>query len=239
MSGIEDSRGIINRIVHNENQIDIKIDPIEIIVKNSEKTQEEIDEEIRIEQTEKDKENQLTNDSKDESNKNENQENLPNQNEDNGNNKTENANGNMNNKESDTNKETNEQKDTSNNNMNNPTGSDKFEENVYSISGKAWLDDNKNGGIDDGEKGLSGIKVYLLTITNNMLKSTVTTADGTFRFTNLKNEKYIVGYEFDETMYELTMFKKSGIDETKNSEAIEVESDILSATTNTVNKSFG
>ena len=242
LPGSEDSLIDIDRIIHCGSQADIKIEGINFKIVNSEKTDKEIEEEKLLEQIEEDRKN---NENKN-NNSNNNQQNQPTQdntsNDNNTNNDTNNnvnqdsnnQNNNNTNNNANTNIDNNVNKDNSQ--TQNPSNADQVITNKYEINGKAWLDTNKNGGIDSDEQGLSGIKVYLMTTTNSMLKSTVTASDGTYKFMNLENGNYVIGYAYDEDLYQLTMFRKSGIAEEINSDAVDVAaSETLTATTNTIN----
>ncbi len=97
-----------------------------------------------------------------------------------------------------------------------------------SISGVAWLDENKNGIRETNEKMLSGIKVSLANVatgkyvTNsqgNKLEVT-TNANGEYIFENIPNGKYIVTFLFDNTKYRNTEYRVSGATEKTNSDII-------------------
>lgn len=100
-------------------------------------------------------------------------------------------------------------------------------ENTYSISGLAWLDENKNGIRDNNEDILQGIEVILLDsngkiVTNEEQKefSTVTGITGTYKFTNIPKGEYIVAFKYDNTKYTVTKYQIEEGAEDKNSDAI-------------------
>lgn len=108
-----------------------------------------------------------------------------------------------------------------------PTGGDSENSN-NTISGKIWLDSNRNGQIDEEETLFKNMEVKLLNATtgeiardinNNEIK-VKTDDNGKYVFTNLPNDKYIVVIEFDTTNYSLTEYKKAGISEEINSDVI-------------------
>lgn len=93
------------------------------------------------------------------------------------------------------------------------------------ITGMAWFDENANGQKDDGEKTLSNIKVHLLnTETNNLVKNAngnvleaITNENGVYVLDKLFSGKYIVIFEYNETLYTLTKYKVENVEESKNS----------------------
>ena len=91
-------------------------------------------------------------------------------------------------------------------------------EKLYSISGKAWLDENENGERNSGEKTLDGIKVKLLNVKNKSFTESVETKNGFYVISNLKKGKYIALYEFDNEKYIVTNYKAKDVDEDKNSD---------------------
>lgn len=100
--------------------------------------------------------------------------------------------------------------------------------NNYVISGNTWIDTNKNGINDNEERPLANLTVYLLNAdTGNIVKdsnnaniSTSITSNGTYRFENLTNGKYLIAFEYNSDKYRLTTYKKDGIDESMNSDVI-------------------
>ena len=107
---------------------------------------------------------------------------------------------------------------------NNPIG----DNSLNSISGVAFEDVNNNGMRDANEPYLSGMSVLLMdestgTIaldSNNKKMETITTSEGAYQFENLVNGKYTVLFKFDLTNYNVAEYKKSGIDETNNSDVV-------------------
>lgn len=115
--------------------------------------------------------------------------------------------------------------DDDNNGSNNNGGDDKDDNNnseikKHEISGIAWLDENKNGKIDSGETRLSGIKVKLADKhTGEFLQDTTTNEQGIYKFV-VENEEYIVVFLYDTQKYNVTEYKKDGVDEKENSDVI-------------------
>ena len=86
-----------------------------------------------------------------------------------------------------------------------------------SISGVVWQDFNKDGVMDDSEKKIDGVKLYLYKVTMDEKQEEIesidsnptdetTSKNGTYRFSKvLENEAYIIVPEFDENKYGLTI----------------------------------
>ena len=108
-------------------------------------------------------------------------------------------------------------------NPNNPS-----EETKHTISGVAWLDNNKNGQRDEGETLLKDIKVYLYDSAKGEIvkdsegnaKTATTDENGTYRFEGLEKGSYIVIFEFDTSKYTVTTYQKEGTTNSINSDAI-------------------
>lgn len=215
LAGSDPSKVILTRIIKNENQTDIKMNPVELTVENNLKTMEEKEkerEEERKQEEEKNKE-----DKKDQTDNTQNN----NQNTNNSNNNNSNNNSNNNNNSTNNNSNNNNNNNTNNNNSNNNTPTVQ-EEKTYMIKGVAWLDKNADGVKDENEEKLKNIKVYLLDAkTNAMIKSAMTNSNGEYQFSDLKNGRYIVGFEFDMDKYKITSYKKSGVSEELNSDVTE------------------
>lgn len=100
----------------------------------------------------------------------------------------------------------------------------------YELSGTAWLDENKDGKRDNEEKVLEEIKIRLLDSknNNNFLKDsegniieTTTKKDGSYKFTDIPEGKYLAVFEYDTTIYEITEYQKEGISEEFNSDVLD------------------
>ncbi len=101
---------------------------------------------------------------------------------------------------------------------------------TYRISGKAWLDENKDGKLDENEKLLEGINALLIDSktgvivtdrTNGTIKETKTSSKGEYTFSNLLPGSYIVIFEYDSSLYNITEYNKSGVTEDLSSKAIQ------------------
>ena len=91
-------------------------------------------------------------------------------------------------------------------------------EGAYSISGVAWIDENKDGERQSTEQLLNGITVMLLDTQNaNTVKAQKeTNGSGAYSFTGLESGQYIVIFRYDSNHYELTEYRKNGIADTVN-----------------------
>lgn len=104
----------------------------------------------------------------------------------------------------------------------------------YSISGNAWADINNDGKLDETETKISGIKAILYDSSSNSIAkyenglniTAVTDGNGKYEFKNINKGSYIVLFEYDRENYELSTYKKSGVDEKSNSNVIDKEINI-------------
>jgi protocatechuate 3,4-dioxygenase beta subunit len=62
------------------------------------------------------------------------------------------------------------------------------------LGDRVWFDSNNNGVQDAGEQGVPGVTVSLLNAANAVIATTVTDADGNYRFVNLANATYSVKF---------------------------------------------
>ena len=100
--------------------------------------------------------------------------------------------------------------------------------NTYRISGVVWFDENRNGTRDSGEQLLSGIPVTIVDAeTGKAVKnsngneiSAITDDKGEYILSDLIQGQYIVKFNYDNSQYAITEYRKQGIDETINSDAI-------------------
>ena len=95
------------------------------------------------------------------------------------------------------------------------------------VSGTAWLDENQDGQKDGNEKLLNGITVKLLDKGGNTVKAengneiTATTNDkGFYMLSDVPQGEYVVIFDYDTSKYATTLYKKDGVAESKNSDAI-------------------
>ena len=109
---------------------------------------------------------------------------------------------------------------SSNQNPNRPKGQ------TYTISGVAWLDEDKSGSRETKENLIEGIKIKVIDVSTGSYVqkdgsdlSTTTSSDGSYSLT-LEEGDYVVVFEYDTEKYGITEYQKSGIAETVNSDAI-------------------
>ena len=134
-------------------------------------------------------------------------------------------NGNDNNGQGNNNQGNSSDKDGNNNNNN----LDK-----YTISGAVWKDTNKNGSKDKNEDLIEGIEVYAIDIaTNSIVKNengsnyiARTNTAGQYSLENLQKGNYLIVFEYDTKKYSVTEYKKQGVSEENNSDAIGVSKTI-------------
>lgn len=117
----------------------------------------------------------------------------------------------------------NNSQDSNNQNNDSSNNSENYNE-INTISGLAWFDENKNGSRENGETLLSGISVKLIDEENqNIIQTTITSTDGTYKFRNVENGKYVVQFEYDNLTYSLTTYQKANVSNDLNSDVIEVK----------------
>lgn len=96
-----------------------------------------------------------------------------------------------------------------------------YYKNKYKITGKSWMDTNKNGKRDQTEKSLPNIVVKLYNAnTNKVILKQKTNSSGDYIFSNLSPGKYYIIFSFDTSKYALTKYQKKGVDNSLNSDAI-------------------
>lgn len=103
----------------------------------------------------------------------------------------------------------------------------------YSISGIAWLDENGDGKRQTNEKLLEGITVMLVNTNNSsaIKAKQVTDSNGIYRFSELEKGKYIIVFNYDTDTYSVTEYQKSGVSSSLNSDATTKEITLLGTQT--------
>ena len=92
---------------------------------------------------------------------------------------------------------------------------------TYKLSGTAWLDSNRNGMRDVEEELLSGTTVRLVNSETGIIQKSITTdSKGTYTFSGIQNGNYLVLFEYDTSKYTVTSYKKEGVAQNVNSDAI-------------------
>lgn len=99
---------------------------------------------------------------------------------------------------------------------------------TYIIGGKIFNDSNNNGKKDDGEAPISNVKVRLIDAqTKQTAKNadgnnceTTTGEDGTYSFTRLNKNNYVVIAEYDTSKYTVGIYQASDVSEDENNDFI-------------------
>ena len=92
---------------------------------------------------------------------------------------------------------------------------------TYRVSGTAWVDGNEDGMRNDSEELLPGISVKLVNSeTGLIIKSTTTDSKGTYTLSGVENGNYLVIFDYDTVKYTVTSYKKDGVGENVNSDAV-------------------
>lgn len=140
--------------------------------------------------------------------------------------------GNNDNSENSENSVNNSNSGNSENDKNDENGenSNSVEENdkTQKISGKVWLDTDKNGQTGNSENGISNIKVSLISAStgeyikddNNENVNATTDENGEYKLEGISSGKYYVVFDFDTDKYRITDYKKIGVDEKESSNVI-------------------
>ena len=111
------------------------------------------------------------------------------------------------------------------------SGSGTNKPNRYRITGTAWIDADGDGERDSSEQKVSNMQVILLNKDTSAIikdpdsgeqKRTTTSDNGTYTFSNLPNGEYVVVFVYDSSNYSLTEYRKEGVNERFNSDAIDV-----------------
>lgn len=114
-------------------------------------------------------------------------------------------------------------------NPNDPTQpSNPTQQETYKITGKAWVDSNKNGEREETEELLANVKVMLIYKSNSAIvkdiysgesKITTTNQNGEYEFSNIKSDEYLVVFLYDSGKYSVTEYQKENVGESYNSDA--------------------
>lgn len=97
------------------------------------------------------------------------------------------------------------------------------------IMGTIWVDENENGMRDENEEKVPNVEMLLFNnetgklvtdATGNILK-VATDENGTYAFVGISKGKYTVIYLYDTANYSATTYRKEGVDETLNSDAVD------------------
>lgn len=96
------------------------------------------------------------------------------------------------------------------------------------ITGTVWIDKNRDGIKNGEESKVANVKVLLLDQNGNIAKNSkgedcivLTDADGDYLFNNLNEGVYTVVFLYDSSLYSATTYRKDGVDESMNSDAVD------------------
>lgn len=96
------------------------------------------------------------------------------------------------------------------------------------ITGTVWVDKNRDGVKDADEEKIGNVTVILIDQSGNIVKNekkveciTTTDSDGNYLFNNLYSGTYTVIFLYESSFYSATTYKKEGVDESINSDAID------------------
>ena len=121
-----------------------------------------------------------------------------------------------------------ENPDPENPDPDNPEPDNPSDEETYNVGGKVWLDENKNGEMQDEEEGVSDIHVYLIdtqtgeiaTDPNGDPIEAVTNAQGRYTLRDVENGTYLVVFDYDTSIYQLTTYMQNNVQNSRNSKVI-------------------
>lgn len=90
------------------------------------------------------------------------------------------------------------------------------------VTGCVWIDENKDGQIDEKEKSVKNVIVKIRNINSNEIyQETKTNKKGQYEFKNLRKGSYIVEFDYNDKDYDITEYKTNGITNTENSDVID------------------
>ena len=211
------------------------IAPPPITMKPEEENKEDIidDNKEQTDNKEESKDDASNNNNNNNDNNLNNNDNSNNDNNSNNNNNTNNNINNNNNVNNNNNNNSNTSNGSTNNNQGSGTTSNTQKQptvttkKTYRISGKAWLDKNKDGKYESGEELLKGISVTAYSVgkdgkvENGIAKGTTkTSTDGTYVFAGLENGNYILVFGYDIETYSPTQYEAKDVPTAFNSDVI-------------------
>lgn len=92
---------------------------------------------------------------------------------------------------------------------------------TYRILGRAFNDFNKNGQRDDDEEGMANIVAKLCDAqSQEIVSQAVTNNIGEYLFEDVIPGEYYIKFEYDNTQYTLSDYRKDGVNSDRNSDAI-------------------
>lgn len=136
-----------------------------------------------------------------------------------------------------TNNETNQTNNNNNNNNNEINNTNNIPNNTsneqvrkiatYSISGKAWEDSNRNGIYESKETKKEAVVVMLYGATaqggidtTQLIATTATNANGEYTFTGVTEGQYVIVFDYDSSIYNVTKYQIKTATSSQNSDAV-------------------
>ena len=123
-------------------------------------------------------------------------------------------------------KQPNNENNIDNNNSNNAENNKVKDNKKYKVSGKVWLDRNKDGIYTTDENGIGKVGVAIYGVDqdgmdlNKSYGNVKTSEDGTYEFKNIPAGKYVVTFGYDLSLYTTTTYKSPKAKSNENSDAI-------------------
>lgn len=98
------------------------------------------------------------------------------------------------------------------------------EQRKYSITGKVWYDENRNGARDSEETTLPEIEIMAINSNTGLItQKTLTDKEGNYYINDLEKGNYLIICKYDNNKYQVAEYKKVGLSENNNSDAISVD----------------
>lgn len=108
-----------------------------------------------------------------------------------------------------------------NSNSGNNQDNDQNEGITYTVSGKAWIDNDKDGIRNSTDEPKGEIEVTAMDAeTGKIVGNTKTSADGTYSL-QLPKGKYMIIFKYDSNLYTTTVYQAENANQTENSDALE------------------
>ena len=109
----------------------------------------------------------------------------------------------------------------SNGNNQNPGNNEQNQNTVYTVSGKAWIDTDKDGRRSNADELKGELEVNAMdSETGKIVATTKTATDGTYSV-QLPKGKYMIIFKYDSKIYTTTSYQIKDANETENSDAME------------------
>ena len=98
------------------------------------------------------------------------------------------------------------------------------QERQYTISGKVWYDQNRNGARDKGENPIPESEIMVINTETGAITHRITAdGDGNYYINDLAKGNYVIICKYDNEKYQVTEYRKLGVQENINSDVINVD----------------